>query len=320
MTILILLFCVWWGCSIRSRTRRPTDVEKARLQSQSQPELTALPVYQPVQDHKSVSCYSIQIPPSDQPDISARLVQITTANQSWADFGKRPSGMFTKLSPLPETPVTETSWSKDTTPASKELPEPRRARLPRNRRSAPILRLSDRLSKVGATAAPRMAFRASRVRHSAVEQSAMQQDRWSWTNSQAPTTPRVHARSLRFSRSSLVSLPQSVSSWLQANIPENEEPVDVKPVEGESAIHFQRKPALQLKNQASRPNLAPLITSGSRLTFVGESSVGTTAASTSMLHRSTSMATVDSSRSLPKTPVATVASAGIVRLAPSPLE
>jgi hypothetical protein len=74
--------------------------------------------------------------------------------------------------------------------------------------------------------------------------------RWSWTNSQAPPTPRMYAPSLR---SSLGSLPRfrKVKSWVRnqsgrqgTRIDEERGPAGIAATAG-------------FKNQASKPNLAP---------------------------------------------------------------
>ena len=73
------------------------------------------------------------------------------------------------------------------------------------------------------------------------------QDRWSWTNSQAPTTPRMYAPSLR---SSISSLPRfrNIKSWVRSQSDRIDEE---RPITSQTAA----KP--MLKNKASMPTLAP---------------------------------------------------------------
>lgn len=81
--------------------------------------------------------------------------------------------------------------------------------------------------------------------------NAPAQDRWSWTNSQAPPTPKIGASSRR---SSLSSLPKykRVKSWVRGQadrqgIRINEEPPPSS----------RRTSVPAFKNKASKPNLAP---------------------------------------------------------------
>ncbi|KAK3067168.1 hypothetical protein LTR53_016119 [Teratosphaeriaceae sp. CCFEE 6253] len=75
------------------------------------------------------------------------------------------------------------------------------------------------------------------------------QDRWSWTNSQAPATPRMYAQSLR---SSISSMPRfrNIRSWVrgQASRIDEERPALALALEARRPI---------LKNKASLPKLAP---------------------------------------------------------------
>jgi hypothetical protein len=81
-------------------------------------------------------------------------------------------------------------------------------------------------------------------------------DRWSWTNSQAPTTPRLNGRhSLISSRSSVPQF-RNVVSWIRGQkdrlrIDEEEPQISATIL----PTHAATKPAL--KNQASKPTLAP---------------------------------------------------------------
>ena len=72
-------------------------------------------------------------------------------------------------------------------------------------------------------------------------------DRWSWTNSQAPATPRFYAPSRR---SSISTLPRfrTIKSWVQGQAERNPHvPKEVRPMTTQA----------MLKNKASLPTLAP---------------------------------------------------------------
>lgn len=77
------------------------------------------------------------------------------------------------------------------------------------------------------------------------------EDRWSWTNSQAPPTPRMAARS---HRSSLSSLPKyrRVRSWVRGQAHRHGVRITEEPLPSS-----RRVSAPVLKNKASKPNLAP---------------------------------------------------------------
>ncbi|KAK0342399.1 hypothetical protein LTR02_015621 [Friedmanniomyces endolithicus] len=73
-------------------------------------------------------------------------------------------------------------------------------------------------------------------------------DHWSWTNSQAPATPRMYAPS---SRSSISTLPRfrNVTSWVRG---QNHRVENIRP-----AVEPPREKKPILKNKASLPKLAP---------------------------------------------------------------
>ncbi|KAK0954202.1 hypothetical protein LTS01_024035 [Friedmanniomyces endolithicus] len=73
-------------------------------------------------------------------------------------------------------------------------------------------------------------------------------DHWSWTNSQAPATPRMYAPS---SRSSISTLPRfrNVTSWVRG---QNHRVENIRP-----AVQAPREKKPILKNKASLPKLAP---------------------------------------------------------------
>jgi hypothetical protein len=79
------------------------------------------------------------------------------------------------------------------------------------------------------------------------------QDRWSWTNSQAPPTPKLDALS-RSRTSSLSSLPKykRVKSWVRGQADRHGIRIDEEPLPSP-----RRGSVPILKNKASKPNLAP---------------------------------------------------------------
>lgn len=83
--------------------------------------------------------------------------------------------------------------------------------------------------------------------------------RWSWTNSQAPPTPRLRAQSLgrRSSQSSLASLPRfrKVQSWVRG---QSERAADRIPEEPPPSKPPMKPKLPPLKNKASKPVLAPI--------------------------------------------------------------
>jgi len=80
-------------------------------------------------------------------------------------------------------------------------------------------------------------------------QQHLQSDRWSWTNSQAPTTPRMYAPNHRTSSVSTGSRFRSIKSWVRGQNERIEE--EQRP----DTSSNPNKPVL--KNQASMPVLAP---------------------------------------------------------------
>ena len=82
---------------------------------------------------------------------------------------------------------------------------------------------------------------------------AQAQHRWSWTNSQAPPTPKLTASS-RSRRSSLSSLPKykRVKSWVRGQANRQGIRIDEEPLPSP-----RRGSVPVLKNKASKPNLAP---------------------------------------------------------------
>lgn len=97
------------------------------------------------------------------------------------------------------------------------------------------------------------------------DKEAEDDTRWSWTNSQAPPTPRIRTRSptRRFSKRSSTSSFRSlrkVHSWIK---PQSDHIADRIPEE--QATRPATKPKLPpLKNKASRPVLAPVNAKSSR--------------------------------------------------------
>ncbi|KAK5167731.1 uncharacterized protein LTR77_007430 [Saxophila tyrrhenica] len=80
-------------------------------------------------------------------------------------------------------------------------------------------------------------------------------ERWSWTNSQAPPTPRMYAPSMH---SSLSSLPRfrKVKSWVR-----NQTERQTTRIDEERGLHSRSGSEMPiLKNKASKPNLAPKVT------------------------------------------------------------
>ncbi|KAK5137238.1 hypothetical protein LTR08_000208 [Meristemomyces frigidus] len=80
------------------------------------------------------------------------------------------------------------------------------------------------------------------------------QDRWSWTNSQAPATPRLYAPNRR---SSISTLPRfrTIKSWVQGQTDRN--PLSLRSTEEERLTTAQIIRGPMLKNKASLPKLAP---------------------------------------------------------------
>lgn len=78
-------------------------------------------------------------------------------------------------------------------------------------------------------------------------------DRWSWTNSQAPPTPRLYAPSLSSRRSSVPRF-RKVKSWVRHQA--DRQTLRIEEERGPTTSNAR----LAFKNQASKPNLAPKIT------------------------------------------------------------
>ena len=79
------------------------------------------------------------------------------------------------------------------------------------------------------------------------------QDRWSWTNSQAPPTPRMgYAPSIVSSRASGLPRFRNVTSWVRSQADHESNRVDE-----EQASPSRTKAIPSLKNKAWKPNLAP---------------------------------------------------------------
>ena len=79
------------------------------------------------------------------------------------------------------------------------------------------------------------------------------QDRWSWTNSQAPPTPRMgYAPSIVSSRRSSLPRFHNITSWVRSQADRESNRID------EEQVRPSRTKALpSLKNKAWKPNLAP---------------------------------------------------------------
>lgn len=161
----------------------------------------------------------------------------------------------TKSSNTPNTPTTQDgkSFLKDATPPSKSnVEEPEKAHIPLDRTSTislPVMRHSTR----GPPTTPVGGIQQhDRQRHESFSpphspDSALElQHRWSWTNSQAPSTPRITAPT----RTSLTSLRLgSVSSWVKSQKYYTEDQ--------RREAHKRSLSRPHLKNQAIRPVLAP---------------------------------------------------------------
>jgi hypothetical protein len=113
-----------------------------------------------------------------------------------------------------QTEAVEGAETEGKAQAPSRLTEPELALTPHPnaRDSAPRHARRSPKDKIMAAVAKR-GIAASRIQHDLESQlspgrdAGVDDNRWSWTNSQAPTTPRVRAFSMRFSNSSLVSLP-----------------------------------------------------------------------------------------------------------------
>jgi hypothetical protein len=85
--------------------------------------------------------------------------------------------------------------------------------------------------------------------------AAFDDNRWSWTNSQAPTTPRVRAFSMRFSNSSLVSLPPLPMPIAQTSTVSRDNAQDVQHIN--ASQHAEGASATQAVE--SKPNAGSVI-------------------------------------------------------------
>ncbi|KAK5113726.1 hypothetical protein LTR85_010743 [Meristemomyces frigidus] len=164
-----------------------------------------------------------------------------------------------KTTDAPSEPKTPTragrSFLVDASPPPQHLSEPDRARRAMNRQSARS-HISEQSS--GETIKPGAAISIREEAPESVDATPPDtpnsqqdlKDRWSWTNSQAPTTPRMYAPSLR---SSISSLPRfrSIKSWVRGQ--------SDRIVEEERPITSQATKKAVLRNKASLPTLAPPI-------------------------------------------------------------
>jgi hypothetical protein len=108
---------------------------------------------------------------------------------------------------------------KTQVPSGLAEPEPALTPDPQARESGTRRGRQSPKEKIIAAVAQR-ATASARIRHGLDSQlnrgldAEGEENRWSWTNSQAPTTPRVRAFSMRFSNSSLISLPPPLPTSL----------------------------------------------------------------------------------------------------------
>ncbi|KAK4541041.1 hypothetical protein LTR36_008410 [Oleoguttula mirabilis] len=170
-------------------------------------------------------------------------------------------------SPRPKTPTKAgRSFLVDASPPPQHLSEPDQARLAMSRQSAQS-RMTEQsrgeTKKAGLSISVREQAATDVDAATPPDTPNSQQDakdRWSWTNSQAPTTPRMYAHSMR---SSISSLPRfrSIRSWVRGQ--------GERIVEEERPITSQATKMAVLRNKASYPTLAPPATKTSSKLHTG---------------------------------------------------
>lgn len=112
-------------------------------------------------------------------------------------------------------------------------------------------------------------------------------DRWSWTNSQAPSTPRMRPSSTG-SRKSLPKF-RSVMSWARSQadrIDEEAPPIPPSPLP--RPLPVAQAPTPVLKNQASKPTLAPRKLSKNRASTIAHTKGSSSKGSLGALFKSSS--------------------------------
>lgn len=257
--ILLLAYVIWRIRAASGRkhsSRRRRSRNHATSSDKARNNLTALPMYQ--HERRSVPRCSKSQSVLDALKDQVRVKTIQLPTQKSPEMEPRPKEFNVRTVTMPLTPMTERSFFNDSSPASPVIEKPRKARVPRNRRTMPAMRYTSRMSRsIGLTVSTNKANAQGGKAIGLPETPTTPYDRWSWTNSQAPTTPRITASNKRFSRASIVSLPRSVSSWLRTQRAlRTEDPINLPP---------KRKASLALKNQASKPLLAPPLQVQSRL-------------------------------------------------------
>ncbi|RMX88934.1 hypothetical protein D0869_01254 [Hortaea werneckii] len=135
----------------------------------------------------------------------------------------------------------------------------------------------------------READQASLKTPKTIDTQASYDDRWSWTNSQAPPTPRIYAPNNRSSLSSSISKLRGIRSWVRGtthgNNADGRRRIDEEQGGGRGPGSDHGRPSSSgshsrpiLKNQASVPVLAPapVATKGSS---AGKNAIGSTKSS-----------------------------------------
>ncbi|KAK3680009.1 hypothetical protein LTR78_000386 [Recurvomyces mirabilis] len=225
-----------------------TDAQEMRL--------TALPIYREyrysVRSSKHPSLINLSHPPTNRKSLPSSKAARKLARQS----ASNPSAWKSAHPPTaPQTPLREVhgrSFLFDASPPQSVVSKPERARViepqqapPKSstRNSGPIVSIRRSTKTDDLEAGHATPPESPRSQHS----TQLLKERWSWTNSQAPTTPRLAALSMR---SSVGSLPgfRSIRSWVRG---QNSRMAEKRP-----PMPKPRMPAL--KNKASIPKLAPI--------------------------------------------------------------
>jgi hypothetical protein len=238
---------------VRCRRRRPSTVV---LDSKPQDaRLTALPIYYESRYSVRSSMHPSQVgtPRTSKP--SAALPPFVAKRFHNQNPYIKDTWKTASAPELPQTPRASTSFLLDGTPPRKvpESAEGSNGRTSRahtaaqnSRDTTKSMRISIREALVPSTTAASTKAAEEPTPPGSPSSQRNLDERWSWTNSNAPPTPR-YAPSLRSSISSFTRF-RSIKSWTRGQSERIEE--EAPPVSTTTK-------RLVLKNQASKPKLAP---------------------------------------------------------------
>ncbi len=257
---MLLIFFVYALCRrqrgatyaeiVRFRRRSSTVV----LGSRNDDRLTALPIYREsrysVRSSKYGSNPSVSRQGNRPPAVPPVVAQRFHSQNPWVQDAWKTAN--------PPSPLGRKHPLSQVTPIPADITPPEMARVySRHASQEDFKPFSDRnAGPVGPSVTVRRKSTSEVAEESSNDGSPENpQTRWSWTNSQAPPTPRIHAApSLVSSRSSVPRF-RKVKSWVQ-----HQSARTAARMEHESRSGDRLPDLPTLKNKASKPNLAPKLT------------------------------------------------------------